>query len=82
MGIILYILLVGAYPFSTDSEEALKTDLHTKKINWPNTSVSVISKYARDFVSKLLEKDPKKRFFFFFFFFLLSNFFCSKDNFF
>ena len=88
VGILLYMMLVGSFPFSTDSEESLKNDINNKKLNFPNNSVVLLSKNSRDLITRLLHKDPTKRFHFFFklvffviiffnyFFFFFLLFFC------
>ena len=60
-GILLYIMLFGCYPFSLDSEESLKNDILNKNINFPSASLNCVSKSAKEFILKLLEKDFKER---------------------
>ncbi|KAE8689961.1 Calcium-dependent protein kinase 2 [Hibiscus syriacus] len=60
-GVIIYILLSGVPPFWGDSEqeifdEILKSELDFTSDPWPSISAS-----AKDLVSKMLAKDPKKR---------------------
>ena len=59
LGVILYILLFGKYPFSLESEEELKNDILQKKISFPNESC--VSKRAKEFLVRLFEKDAKER---------------------
>ena len=53
MGIILYVLLYGAYPFST--EDAIMN----AKFKFPPDKE--VSKEYKDIIGALLEKDPEKR---------------------
>ncbi|GMJ14762.1 calcium dependent protein kinase 1 [Hibiscus trionum] len=60
-GVIIYVLLSGVPPFWGESEqeifdEILKGELDFKSDPWPS-----ISQSAKDLVSKMLTKDPKKR---------------------
>ncbi|KAE8680619.1 Calcium-dependent protein kinase 2 [Hibiscus syriacus] len=60
-GVVIYILLSGVPPFWGDSEqeifdEILKSELDFTSDPWPSISAS-----AKDLVSKMLAKDPKKR---------------------
>ncbi|XP_042373132.1 calcium-dependent protein kinase 18-like isoform X1 [Zingiber officinale] len=61
IGVITYILLCGRRPFWDKTEdgifkEVLKTEPDFKRKPWPNISDS-----AKDFVKKLLVKDPRTR---------------------
>lgn len=60
-GIIIYILLCGAPPFFAETEddifkEVLKGTLNFQSDPWPSISSS-----AKDLVSKMLVRDPRKR---------------------
>ncbi|KAH7671169.1 Non-specific serine/threonine protein kinase protein [Dioscorea alata] len=61
-GVILYILLSGVPPFWAETEagifrQILKGNLDFKSEPWPG-----ISESAKDLISKMLNRDPKKRF--------------------
>ncbi|CAD5121391.1 DgyrCDS9913 [Dimorphilus gyrociliatus] len=60
VGIIAYILLSGSSPFANESDrDAL---LNVAKADWNfNDSFSTVSGEAKDFISRLLVKDPRKR---------------------
>ncbi|CAI8591008.1 unnamed protein product [Vicia faba] len=60
IGVIAYILLCGSRPFwaRTDSgifREVLKVDPGFEEASWP-----ALSSEAKDFVKRLLNKDPRK----------------------
>lgn len=62
IGVITYILLCGKRPFWDKTEdgifkEVLKNNPDFKRNPWPNISDS-----AKDFVNKLLVKNPRARF--------------------
>ena len=62
LGVMTYLMLSGSLPFSGKNEHEIAKNVvyskfdFTKKPIWNN-----ISKEAKDFISKLLEKDLKKR---------------------
>ena len=63
LGITLYNLAYGCYPFDLTREDSKDYDLIYKKINGELKFKSdlKLSSYFRDFISKLLEKDINKR---------------------
>jgi calcium-dependent protein kinase len=60
LGVVLYTMLNGTQPFTGSSSEVLskvaKASIVFHEKNWAN-----ISSDARDFISKTMERDPKKR---------------------
>ena len=63
IGILSYLLLVGKLPFDDADED--ENEIARQTINEPPPFIeekwNVVSNEAKDFVSKCLEKDPKKR---------------------
>lgn len=62
LGILLFELLSGEYPFNTSGKE---TELFTEIVKGTftfNENWDTISANAKDLVKNLLEKDPKKRY--------------------
>lgn len=57
IGVILYVLLAGGQPFYDDNEERLLQKVNRCHVQYP----SWISADAKDLLTKLLVKDPKKR---------------------
>eukprot|EP00696_Hemimastix_kukwesjijk_P018141 gnl/Hemi2/695_TR253_c0_g1_i1.p1 gnl/Hemi2/695_TR253_c0_g1~~gnl/Hemi2/695_TR253_c0_g1_i1.p1 ORF type:complete len:446 (+),score=117.91 gnl/Hemi2/695_TR253_c0_g1_i1:97-1434(+) len=57
LGVLCFEFLNGTPPFETDSKEATHRRICAVEIHWPNT----FSSLARDFISKLLVKDPRGR---------------------
>ncbi|KAK3024532.1 hypothetical protein RJ639_043724 [Escallonia herrerae] len=61
VGVVAYILLCGSRPFWSRTESGifravLKADLNFDEAPWPSLSLE-----AKDFVKRLLNKDPRKR---------------------
>ena len=62
IGIITHLLLCGKLPFSDEySEKEIARQTIHEKINFEQPKWEKISKEAKDFVNKLLIKDPNKR---------------------
>lgn len=63
IGVITYLLLTGVSPFAGDSPQDTLTNVTRAKWSFDDVPdvASKISDWAKDFVSKLIIKDPKKR---------------------
>ncbi|KAH3764350.1 calcium calmodulin-dependent kinase [Pelomyxa schiedti] len=59
IGVIIYILLTGCFPFWHENVAELYKRILTGAYRWPEKPV--VSEEAKDLVSKLLIKDPTKR---------------------
>ena len=62
LGVLLYLLLSGEFPFDGDSRPELFDKIQTTKFNFKNHVWNNISDEAKDLISKLLIKNPKKRY--------------------
>ncbi|KAJ3439303.1 map/microtubule affinity-regulating kinase [Anaeramoeba flamelloides] len=58
LGVLLYVLLVGHFPYETRNIRALVAKKISKTINYPK----FISESAKDLISKMLFIDPKLRY--------------------
>ena len=62
IGIVTYLLLCGKLPFSDEySEREIARQTIHEKLTFEQPKWEKLSKESKDFVSKLLIKDPKKR---------------------
>uniref|UniRef100_A0A8C9W4Z4 non-specific serine/threonine protein kinase n=1 Tax=Scleropages formosus TaxID=113540 RepID=A0A8C9W4Z4_SCLFO len=61
IGVITYILLSGASPFLGDSKQETLANVSAVNYSFEEDFFSNTSCLAKDFISKLLVKDPKKR---------------------
>lgn len=61
-GVILYILLCGYPPFNAANDELIMEKVRIGKYSYDSAEWNYVSKEAKDFISKLIEKDPKKRY--------------------
>jgi len=61
VGVILYILLSGIHPFQIEDEEQMLDNIEDGKWTWLGPNWKSISEEAKDLITKLMEKDPKKR---------------------
>ena len=62
IGIVTYLLLCGKLPFSDEySEREIARQTIHEKLRFEQPKWEKVSKEAKDFVIKLLIKDPKKR---------------------
>lgn len=62
IGVITYILLCGYPPFYEETESKLFEKIRDGSYEFESPFWDDISKSAKDFISNLLAKDPKKRF--------------------
>ena len=60
-GVILYILLCGYPPFKGEYLADIEVEIEDGKINMNSIEWDNISTLAKNFIFKLLEKDPEKR---------------------
>lgn len=63
LGVIGYEFLTGSLPFNDESPEKIFNNILHKEIEWPEVGDAEgrIHIYAKDFLQKLLQRDPKKR---------------------
>jgi len=59
IGIIIYILLTGCFPFWSENVQTLYQKIMNGSYRWP--AKPEVSESAKDLVRRLLEKNPKKR---------------------
>lgn len=59
-GVIMYMLLKGESFFKGNSKDEIYKKIRNEKIDFDN--ISGLSRYAKDLLSKMLERDPEKRF--------------------
>jgi serine/threonine protein kinase len=61
MGIMLYVLLVGTFPFLASDKNTTKRNIVFGKLNFNCTAWKKISHNARDTISCMLEKREQMR---------------------
>jgi len=61
IGVITYVLLCGFSPFFSSTQTALFQKILRVDYSFPNPEWSTISEQAKDFIRKLLVKEPEKR---------------------
>uniref|UniRef100_A0A023EZ51 Putative serine/threonine protein kinase n=1 Tax=Triatoma infestans TaxID=30076 RepID=A0A023EZ51_TRIIF len=61
IGVIAYILLSGASPFLGDTVQETYANVSSASFKFDNSYFENVSDIAKDFISRLLQKDPKKR---------------------
>ena len=62
LGVMTYLMLSGSLPFSGKNEHEIAKNVVYSKLDFTKKPIwNDISKEAKDFISKLLEKDLKKR---------------------
>ncbi|KAG7456780.1 hypothetical protein MATL_G00239490 [Megalops atlanticus] len=61
IGVITYILLSGASPFLGESKQETLTNISAVNYDFDEDYFSNTSELAKDFIRRLLVKDPKKR---------------------
>ncbi len=59
-GVIMYMLLKGEAPFKGSTREEVYSKIRKEEIDFDN--IGGLSRYAKDLLSKMLERDPEKRF--------------------
>ena len=60
-GVVMYILLCGYPPFNGKKTEDIYKAIKKGNLKFPGKEWSVVSQEAKELISKMLEKDPKKR---------------------
>lgn len=61
LGVITYILLCGYPPFYGDNDTQIFESVKIGKFDYPSPEWDDISNSAKDFINKLLEKEPSQR---------------------
>uniref|UniRef100_A0A4W5KM07 Protein kinase domain-containing protein n=1 Tax=Hucho hucho TaxID=62062 RepID=A0A4W5KM07_9TELE len=61
IGVITYILLSGASPFLGETKQETLTNISAVNYDFDEEYFSNTSELAKDFIRRLLVKDPKKR---------------------
>jgi calcium-dependent protein kinase len=61
IGVITYILLCGYPPFYGDSDTQIFESVRVGRFDFPSPEWDDVSEEAKDFVSLMLEKDPRNR---------------------
>lgn len=61
LGIVCYVLLSGHSPFGDDDKNRTYSNITSGDLEFPDKLFNKISEDAKDFIRKLLIKDPKKR---------------------
>ncbi|XP_070199611.1 myosin light chain kinase, smooth muscle-like isoform X1 [Littorina saxatilis] len=61
VGVVCYVLLSGLSPFMGDTEQETLSNVTSATWDFNAEEFDSISKEAKDFISKLLVKDPRKR---------------------
>lgn len=61
IGVIIFVLLSGCFPFHSDNEELLKKQIANADYSFPEEQWGEISDLARDLVKRLLVIDPSRR---------------------
>lgn len=62
IGVITYILLCGYPPFYGDSDNEIFESVKIGRYDYPDPEWTDISQDAKDFIDKLLQKDPSNRY--------------------
>ena len=60
-GVILYILLCGYPPFNAEQDDLILEKIKIGKFSFPHEEWDSVSQMAKDFITTLLEYNPKKR---------------------
>ena len=61
IGVITFIILCGSPPFNGTNEDQIKEKIMRGKFAFKQEAWKDVSKEAKDFISKLLVKDPLGR---------------------
>ena len=59
LGILTYVLLTGLLPFGGDTTEEIMQRIESRHVTFPERKP--LSENAKDFVERLLTKDPNRR---------------------
>ena len=62
LGVLLYLLLSGDYPFDGESRAIVFEKIRSGDFNYDKRTWKVISEEAKDLINKLLEVKPRKRY--------------------
>jgi calcium-dependent protein kinase len=60
-GVILFSVITGGLPFGGDDDESIEKSIKSDKVPFDHPNFSSVSKGCKNFISKLLEKNPKSR---------------------
>ncbi|XP_047132858.1 ribosomal protein S6 kinase alpha-5 isoform X1 [Hydra vulgaris] len=61
LGVLFYELVTGASPFTVEGEQNSQREISWRILNIDPPMPKVISKFAQDFIWRLLQKNPAKR---------------------
>lgn len=61
LGVLTYIMLSGKPPFKGKTKDDVFVEITTKNINYTSDHWKNISKDAKNFIRKMLIRDPKQR---------------------
>ncbi|XP_061872734.1 myosin light chain kinase, smooth muscle isoform X1 [Colius striatus] len=61
VGVICYILLSGESPFQGDNDMETMSNITAAQWDFEEETFSEVSQQAKDFISQLLQKDPRRR---------------------
>jgi len=62
LGVLLFVLLSGDFPFDGESRTELFDKIQNSKYSFKSEVWANITDEAKHFISKLMTKDPKKRY--------------------
>eukprot|EP00922_Rhytidocystis_sp_ex-Travisia-forbesii_P023402 GHVS01034322.1.p1 GENE.GHVS01034322.1~~GHVS01034322.1.p1 ORF type:complete len:345 (+),score=39.86 GHVS01034322.1:195-1229(+) len=60
-GVMLYLMLFGRYPFEGTKPADIAREIVSKTLDWNGSDSKHLTEESKDFLRKLLERDPKKR---------------------
>jgi calcium-dependent protein kinase len=60
-GVVLYLMVSGQLPFPSTSDEETEKAIKTEKLTFPSPYFDSVSPTCKDFLSKLLNKNPRSR---------------------
>lgn len=61
VGVLCYELLTGASPFTVDSDDNTQSEISKRILKTSPPMPATIASNAKDFIIKLLQKDPSNR---------------------
>ncbi len=61
LGVLTYELLTGASPFTVEGDKNTQQDISKRILNAEPLMPDLLSTEVRDFILRLLVKDPRKR---------------------